>query len=36
MRRELRYNGVPVASGVLAPGSIVFEGFVDEERMGDW
>jgi len=36
MRRELRYNGVAVASAVLAPGSIVFEGSVDEERMGDW
>ncbi len=36
MRRDLRYNGVAVASAVLAPGSIVFEGSVDEERMGDW
>ena len=36
MRRELRYHGVAVASAILAPGSIVFEGVVDEERMGDW
>ena len=35
-RRELRYDGVPVASAILAPGTIVFEGEVDEDRMGDW
>lgn len=32
----LRYDGLPVVSAVLAPGTIVFEGEVDEERMGDW
>lgn len=32
----LRYEGLPVVSAVLAPGTIVFEGEVDEERMGDW
>ncbi|HZO92810.1 MAG TPA: hypothetical protein VFB22_03495 [Candidatus Baltobacteraceae bacterium] len=36
LRRELRYAGMPVASAILAPGTIVFEGEVDEERMGDW
>jgi len=36
MNRDLRYDGVPVVSAILAPGTIVFEGEVDEERMGDW
>ncbi|HEX3463467.1 MAG TPA: hypothetical protein VHS78_05390 [Candidatus Elarobacter sp.] len=36
LRRELRYDGVPVFSAILAPGTIVFEGEVDEDRMGDW
>ena len=36
LRRDLRYAGMPVASAILAPGTIVFEGEVDEERMGDW
>ena len=36
LRRDLRYAGVPVVSAILAPGTIVFEGEVDEERMGDW
>jgi hypothetical protein len=36
MQRALRYDGMPVVSGILAPGTIVFEGEVDEERMGDW
>ena len=36
MQRELRYDGLPVVSAILAPGTIVFEGEVDEERMGDW
>ncbi|HZX68233.1 MAG TPA: hypothetical protein VFE70_05075 [Candidatus Elarobacter sp.] len=36
MRRDLRYEGIAVASAILAPGTIVFEGEVDEERMGDW
>ena len=35
-QRSLRYDGLPVVSAVLAPGTIVFEGDVDEERMGDW
>jgi hypothetical protein len=36
MSRDLRYEGIAVASAILAPGTIVFEGEVDEERMGDW
>jgi hypothetical protein len=36
MRRELRYDGVPVVSAILAPGTIVFEGEVDDIKMGDW
>jgi len=36
MRRELRYDGVPVSSAILAPGTIVVEGKVDDVRMGDW
>jgi len=36
MSRDLRYEGITVASAILAPGTIVFEGEVDEERMGDW
>jgi hypothetical protein len=33
---SLRYEGVPVVAAILAPGTIAFEGEVDEERMGDW
>jgi hypothetical protein len=36
MQREMRYDGVPVVSAILSPGTIVFEGEVDEDRMGDW
>ncbi|HEY0395873.1 MAG TPA: hypothetical protein VGD01_15340 [Candidatus Elarobacter sp.] len=36
LRRDLRYDGIPVTSSILAPGTIVFEGDVDEDRMGDW
>ncbi len=37
-RHSLRaeVDGVPLVAAVLAPGTIVFEGEVDEERMGDW
>lgn len=34
--RELRHGGLPVVSAILAPGTIVFEGDVDDVRMGDW
>ena len=36
LHREMRFDGVPVVSAILAPGTIVFEGEVDEDRMGDW
>lgn len=36
LRRDLRYDGIPVVSAILAPGTIIFEGEVDSERMGDW
>jgi hypothetical protein len=36
LRRALLHAGLPVVSAILAPGTIVFEGEVDEERMGDW
>ena len=35
-RREVRYNGIPLHAAVLATGTIVLEGHVDEDRMGDW
>jgi len=31
-----RFEGVPLVAAVLKPGLVVFEGEVDEERMGDW
>lgn len=34
--RDLRHDGLAVSAAVLAPGTVVFEGHVDEERMGDW
>ena len=36
LTRDLRYGGLPVVSAILPPGTIVFEGQVDEDRMGDW
>ena len=36
MRRDLRYDGVPIVSAIVAPGTIIFEGEVDPTRMGDW
>ncbi len=35
-RREVRFRGVPIYAAVLPAGTIVFEGEVDEDRMGDW
>ena len=35
-RREVRYRSAPLFAAVLPPGTIVFEGEVDEDRMGDW
>lgn len=34
--RSLRFRGVPLAAAVLPPGTVAFEGDVDEDRMGDW
>ncbi len=36
LHREMRFDGIPVVSAILAPGTIVFEGEIDEDRMGDW
>ncbi len=36
LARRLRFEGIPLESAVVPPGTIVFEGDVDEERMGDW
>jgi hypothetical protein len=33
---RLRFWGVPIVAAVLAPGTIAFEGEVDDVRMGDW
>jgi hypothetical protein len=33
---QLRYESVPLTAALLAPGTVAFEGEVDEERMGDW
>ena len=35
-RRQVRFRGVPLYAAVLPAGTIVFEGEVDEDRMGDW
>ncbi len=33
---RLRFDGIPIESAIVGPGTLVFEGDVDEERMGDW
>ena len=35
-RREVRFRNVPLHAAVLPAGTVVFEGEVDEDRMGDW
>jgi hypothetical protein len=35
-RRALRFAGVAVVGAILAPGTIVVEGEVDDVKMGDW
>ncbi len=32
----VRHSGVPLYAAILPPGSLVLEGEVDEDRMGDW
>jgi len=36
LSRRLRFEGIALESAIVGPGTIVFEGQVDEERMGDW
>ncbi len=36
LARRLRFEGIALESAIVSPGTIVFEGRVDEERMGDW
>ncbi len=33
---RLQFAGIPIIVGIVAPGTIVFEGSVDETKMGDW
>jgi hypothetical protein len=33
---RVMFEGVPIVVGIVAPGTIVFEGSVDETKMGDW
>ena len=33
---QASFQGVPLVAAIMAPGTIAFEGEVDEERMGDW
>ncbi len=33
---RIRFDGVPLVAAIVAPGAVIFEGEVDEERMGDW
>ena len=35
-RREVCFRGIPLHAAVLESGTIVLEGEVDEDRMGDW
>ncbi len=35
-QREIRHAGLLLTAAVQAPGTIAFEGQVDEDRMGDW
>jgi hypothetical protein len=34
--RDLTFDGIALVSAIVKPGTIIFEGQVDEERMGDW
>ena len=34
--RHVSFRGIPMYAAVLPSGTIVLEGFVDEDRMGDW
>jgi hypothetical protein len=36
LSKRLKFAGIALESAIVLPGTIVFEGRVDEERMGDW
>lgn len=36
LARDMRFEGIPLVSAIVKPGTIIFEGEVDEEKMGDW
>jgi hypothetical protein len=36
LSKRLKFAGIALESAIVRPGTIVFEGRVDEERMGDW
>jgi hypothetical protein len=33
---RITYDGIPLVTAVIAPGTIIFEGEVDDVKMGDW
>jgi hypothetical protein len=33
---RLAFGGVPLVAGIVPPGTVAFEGHVDETKMGDW
>lgn len=33
---RITYDGIPLVTAVVAPGTVVFEGEVDDVKMGDW
>ncbi|HTA38874.1 MAG TPA: hypothetical protein VK760_07355 [Candidatus Acidoferrales bacterium] len=35
-QREVRFRNIPIFAAILPAGTVVFEGEVDEDRMGDW
>jgi hypothetical protein len=35
-RREVRFDGLLITAAIMAPGTVAFEGEVDQDRMGDW
>jgi len=36
LARRLTFEGIALESAIVPAGTVVFEGRVDEERMGDW
>jgi hypothetical protein len=35
-RRELHFDGIRISAAIMPPGTVAFEGEVDQDRMGDW